>query len=131
MPETFIVGRDGTILPPRWGEDGWASRDVAAARAAAGEGLEHGAPAWEIVTGLLYLDPEPKDMHSYLRTTEKPLNELDESILIPGQGWQLVSEGHQFTEGPAADGAGNLVFTDIPANRINKLNDISFLRSSK
>jgi 2-oxoglutarate ferredoxin oxidoreductase subunit beta len=38
----------------------------------------------EIVTGLLYVDPEPRDMHANLRTTDTPLNVLDEAALIPG-----------------------------------------------
>jgi len=42
-------------------------------------------------------------------------------VLIDGQGWQLVSEGHQFTEGPAVDREGNVYFSDIPANRIHKV----------
>jgi 2-oxoglutarate ferredoxin oxidoreductase subunit beta len=41
--------------------------------------------AGEIVTGLLYLDPEPRDMHAYLRTVDAPLNTLDEAALVPGQ----------------------------------------------
>src|SRR4029079_12816937 len=31
LPARVVVQRDGTIAPPRWGEDGWASRGVAAA----------------------------------------------------------------------------------------------------
>jgi sugar lactone lactonase YvrE/enterochelin esterase-like enzyme len=42
-------------------------------------------------------------------------------ILLPGEDWQLVSEGHQFTEGPAADAQGNVYFTDIPNNRIHRI----------
>lgn len=42
-------------------------------------------------------------------------------ILDPGKGWELVSEGHKFTEGPAVDKQGNLFFTDIPSNRIHKV----------
>ncbi len=38
-------------------------------------------------------------------------------ILIPGEGWQLVSEGHTFTEGPAADAKGEVVFADIPESK--------------
>jgi sugar lactone lactonase YvrE len=43
------------------------------------------------------------------------------SILTPGSEWELVSEGHRFTEGPAADKQGNLFFTDIPNNRIHRV----------
>lgn len=42
-------------------------------------------------------------------------------VLIDGEDWELVAEGFQFTEGPAVDGKGNLYFTDVPANRIHKL----------
>jgi len=43
------------------------------------------------------------------------------NILLPGEGWQLVSEGHRFTEGPAVNAKGELFFTDIPNNRIHKV----------
>ena len=42
-------------------------------------------------------------------------------ILIPGEEWQLVSSGHKFTEGPAANPKGEVFFTDIPNNRIHKI----------
>ncbi|MGE0883288.1 MAG: SMP-30/gluconolactonase/LRE family protein [Blastocatellales bacterium] len=42
-------------------------------------------------------------------------------ILIPGEGWQLVSEGHRFTEGPAANPKGEVYFTDGANNRIFKV----------
>jgi gluconolactonase len=42
-------------------------------------------------------------------------------VLIPGEGWHLVSEGHGFTEGPAANARGEVFFTDIPRNRIHKV----------
>lgn len=42
-------------------------------------------------------------------------------ILIDGEEWQLVSEGHRFTEGPAVNAKGELFFTDIPNNKINKV----------
>jgi sugar lactone lactonase YvrE len=42
-------------------------------------------------------------------------------VLIDGESWQLVAEGFKFTEGPAVDAAGNLYFTDIPNNRIHKV----------
>ena len=42
-------------------------------------------------------------------------------ILIPGEGWQLVSEGNKGTEGPTADAQGNLYFSEGGANRIHKV----------
>jgi 2-oxoglutarate ferredoxin oxidoreductase subunit beta len=38
----------------------------------------------EVVTGLLYLDPNPKDMHQFLRTVDVPLNRLGVKELSPG-----------------------------------------------
>ena len=44
-----------------------------------------------------------------------------QEIVAPGEGWQLVSEGHIFTEGPAADAKGEVAFADIPANKSFKV----------
>jgi 2-oxoglutarate ferredoxin oxidoreductase subunit beta len=38
----------------------------------------------EIVTGLLYVDPEAGDMHDHLHTVQKPLNQLSDAELVPG-----------------------------------------------
>src|ERR1700742_1599348 len=40
--------------------------------------------AGEIVTGLLYVDPNPLDMHGHLKTSDTPLNALQEDVLVPG-----------------------------------------------
>jgi gluconolactonase len=42
-------------------------------------------------------------------------------VVDPAESWQLVSEGHKFTEGPAANSKGELFFTDIPNSRIHKV----------
>jgi sugar lactone lactonase YvrE len=42
-------------------------------------------------------------------------------ILDPGKEWEMVSQGHKFTEGPAVDPNGNVFFTDIPNSRIHKI----------
>lgn len=42
-------------------------------------------------------------------------------VLIEGERWKLVADGFKFTEGPAADRAGNVFFTDIPNSRIHKI----------
>jgi sugar lactone lactonase YvrE/enterochelin esterase-like enzyme len=42
-------------------------------------------------------------------------------MLIPGEDWQLVSSGHDFTEGPIAGADGSVYFTDIPRNTIHRI----------
>jgi 2-oxoglutarate ferredoxin oxidoreductase subunit beta len=39
----------------------------------------------EIVTGLLYMEPEPEELHASLGTTAIPLNQLGDKELCPGQ----------------------------------------------
>ncbi|MEO6734006.1 MAG: SMP-30/gluconolactonase/LRE family protein [Ferruginibacter sp.] len=40
-------------------------------------------------------------------------NQLLKKLLIPGQDWELVGEGYQFTEGTAANAAGEMYYQDI------------------
>jgi 2-oxoglutarate/2-oxoacid ferredoxin oxidoreductase subunit beta len=47
--------------------------------------LQHHAAKGQIVTGLLYVDDEPEDLHAHLRTVDGPLNKLAEKELCPGQ----------------------------------------------
>jgi sugar lactone lactonase YvrE/enterochelin esterase-like enzyme len=42
-------------------------------------------------------------------------------ILLPGEGWQLVSEGYKFTEGPATNAKGELFFNDFSNSKTFKL----------
>ncbi len=37
-----------------------------------------------VVTGLLYVDPDPEDLHAHLDTVDTPLNKLDGRDLVPG-----------------------------------------------
>jgi len=46
--------------------------------------LQKHAARGQIVTGLLYVDPEADDLHSHLDTVEAPLNTLDAGDLCPG-----------------------------------------------
>ncbi len=46
-------------------------------------------------------------------------------VLIDGQDWELVAEGFEFTEGPAADEKGNLYFTDVRAGKIHRVDAAS------
>lgn len=42
------------------------------------------------------------------------------NLIAEGAELQLVSDGFEFTEGPASDAEGNIYFTDQPNNRIHK-----------
>jgi len=47
--------------------------------------LQHHAAKGQIVTGLLYVEKDPEDLHAHLRTVDAPLNALGEKELCPGQ----------------------------------------------
>jgi len=53
-------------------------------RVAAVAYVERQRAAGAIVTGLLYLDPEPRDLHARLQTVDEPLAHLDDAALCPG-----------------------------------------------
>ena len=76
---------------------GRAARRLGAAPAQAARGLRPGdrigamnylqqrkAPG-EIVTGLLYVEPDADDLHAHLNTVDMPLNRLGEKELVPGR----------------------------------------------
>ncbi|HUQ72970.1 MAG TPA: SMP-30/gluconolactonase/LRE family protein [Planctomycetaceae bacterium] len=44
-----------------------------------------------------------------------------QSILIPGEDWQLVAEGYKFTEGPTANAKGELFFNEVPNSKTFKV----------
>ena len=48
--------------------------------------LQERQAAGEVVTGLLYLDSDPHDLHDYISTVAKPLNALGDKELCPGAG---------------------------------------------
>lgn len=47
-------------------------------------------------------------------------NSQESPLIAEGAELQLITGGFEFTEGPAADAAGNVFFTDQPNNRIHK-----------
>ena len=77
---TTVQQHDGSWLRLRkLGEEYDASDKVAAMKR-----VQEGMAAGEVVTGLLYLDPTPKDLHHNLNTVEAPLNTLGTADLCPG-----------------------------------------------
>jgi 2-oxoglutarate ferredoxin oxidoreductase subunit beta len=53
-------------------------------RVAAANYLAERKAAGEIVTGLIFVDPEPEDMHAHLGTAPMPLNAFGDADLCPG-----------------------------------------------
>jgi gluconolactonase len=48
-------------------------------------------------------------------------NQFLTDLLLPGNDWELVSTGHTFTEGTAANAAGEVFFQDIPNSKTYKI----------
>jgi len=71
---------DGSVLRLRKLEEGYDTSDRIAAMAYVQSRYAHG----EIVTGLLYVEPEALDLHGHLGTVVQPLNQLGERELCPG-----------------------------------------------
>ena len=46
--------------------------------------VQHHAAKGQVVTGLLYVEPESDDLHGHLNTVDAPLNALNEKELCPG-----------------------------------------------
>ena len=74
-----VVQHDGSILRLRKLEDDYDSTD----RNAALSYLARTAAEGEIVTGLLYVDPDAHDLHDSMGTVDTPLNKLPDADLIP------------------------------------------------
>jgi 2-oxoglutarate ferredoxin oxidoreductase subunit beta len=70
---------DGSILRLRKIEDDYDSTD----RNAALGYLARKAAEGEIVTGLLFVDPDASDLHDAMNTVDTPLNKLTDHDLIP------------------------------------------------
>ena len=77
---TTVQQHDGSILRLRKLGEEYDPSDKIAAMKRVQESLASG----EVVTGLLYVDPTPKDLHHHLNTVEAPLNTLDTPDLCPG-----------------------------------------------
>ncbi|MBS1566336.1 MAG: SMP-30/gluconolactonase/LRE family protein, partial [Bacteroidetes bacterium] len=48
-------------------------------------------------------------------------NQMLNDILLPGEDWQVVAEGLGFSEGTAANAAGEVFFQDIPNSKTYKI----------
>ncbi|MFN0164171.1 MAG: 2-oxoacid:ferredoxin oxidoreductase subunit beta [Burkholderiales bacterium] len=78
---TEVAQHDGSILRLRKLAADYDPRN----RIGAMNYLQERGAKGEVVTGLLYVDPEPEDLHVYSNTVDVPLSTLDEAALCPGR----------------------------------------------
>jgi 2-oxoglutarate ferredoxin oxidoreductase subunit beta len=75
-----VTQHDGSVLRLRKLHDDYDASDKIGAM----NYLQQRKAVGEIVTGLLYLDPQADDLHRLLNTVDVPLNQLAEKELVPG-----------------------------------------------
>ena len=75
----LVTQHDGSTLHLRK----LAAHYDASDRAGALAYLQERQAAGEIVTGLLFVDPESRDLHDYLNTVDTPFNRLKDEELVP------------------------------------------------
>jgi 2-oxoglutarate ferredoxin oxidoreductase subunit beta len=71
---------DGSVMRLRKLHAGYDPTD----RVAAMNHVQAVQASGELITGLLFIDPDANDMHEAMRTPRRPLNALDEADLCPG-----------------------------------------------
>lgn len=72
---------DGSAISLRKLSQGWDPTD----RDSTLQTLQAAKRSGEILTGLIYVDPESRELHDVLGTTATPLNQLTEAELCPGE----------------------------------------------
>jgi len=75
-----VAQHDGSLLKLRKLDEHYDPSDRIGAMNAIGTAAAKG----EVLTGLLYLDPEAEDLHAHLGTYAQAFNALDEKALCPG-----------------------------------------------
>jgi sugar lactone lactonase YvrE/poly(3-hydroxybutyrate) depolymerase len=95
----------------------FAGYDVSNSWGGGAHDIKHATAIFPEALRWLWRDYPSPVIANAAQKSKQPLME----ILVPGQDWQLVSAGHRFTEGPAANTKGEVFFTDIPNNRIHKV----------
>lgn len=75
-----VVMHDGSLIQLHKLEQKWDPKD----RFSAITALDSAKKKGEILTGLLYINENSKDLHTLLNTTDTPLNKLTQDVLCPG-----------------------------------------------
>lgn len=75
-----IEMHDGSLIELSALAAGWDPTD----RLSAINAIHKANAKGEVLTGLLFVDADQKEVHKILNTVDQPLNELEESVLMPG-----------------------------------------------
>jgi 2-oxoglutarate ferredoxin oxidoreductase subunit beta len=75
-----VAMHDGSLIQLQKLAEDWDPQN----RQSAMNAMHHAKQKGEILTGLLYLNTETKDLHHILKTVAEPLNILNEAQLCPG-----------------------------------------------
>ncbi len=85
-----VVMHDGSLIQLHKLEQKWDPKD----RFSAITALDSAKKKGEILTGLLYINENSRDLHSLLNTTDVPLNKLTQDVLCPGsEKLQEINKG--------------------------------------
>lgn len=76
-----VAMHDGSLIQLNKLAQSWDPQD----KTSAFDALHKARNKEEILTGLIYVHPDSKDLHDIIDTTEKPLNTLTEKELCPGK----------------------------------------------
>ena len=76
-----IEMHDGSLIEISALAAGWDPTD----RLSAINAVHHSNAKGEVLTGLIFVDADQKEVHQILNTVDQPLNELKESVLVPGE----------------------------------------------
>ncbi|TVQ03742.1 MAG: gluconolactonase [Planctomycetaceae bacterium] len=90
----------------------WAGYDVEHRWGDGGHNAQHGGAIFPEAMRWLWADAD--------RAIPAAISDRHElaKVLDPAADWELVSEGHQFTEGPAVSPDGDVYFADVPKGEI-------------
>lgn len=75
-----VVMHDGSLINLHKLDKSWDPLNHISAMNALEKAREKG----EILTGLIYIDEESRDLHNILNTSDTPLNQLTQDVLCPG-----------------------------------------------
>ncbi|HEX3100157.1 MAG TPA: hypothetical protein VHQ01_00120, partial [Pyrinomonadaceae bacterium] len=75
-----LTMHDGSVIALRKLEKDWDPLN----RISAMNAVQNSRVKGEILTGLLYMDPDTSDLHDLIKTSDGPLNSLTKAELCPG-----------------------------------------------